>query len=82
LIYFELLWSLKLLHLWNQTSKRKTLKAYRKQIRLALYVGDIYPPGPLEGERSLREASGRLPHKAISSWTGQKLLVEWVGPRR
>jgi hypothetical protein len=31
LIYFELLWSLKLLSLWNQTPKRKTLKAYRKQ---------------------------------------------------
>jgi hypothetical protein len=36
LIYFELLWYLKLLPLWNQTPKRKTLKAYRKQIKLVL----------------------------------------------
>jgi hypothetical protein len=45
-------------------------------------VGDRYPLGPLEGERALREASGQLPRKAISSWAGQKLLAEWVGPRR
>jgi hypothetical protein len=31
-----LLWSLQLLPLWHQPPKRKTLKAYRKQIRLAL----------------------------------------------
>jgi hypothetical protein len=36
LITFSLLWSLQLLPLWHQPSKRKTLKAYRKQIRLAL----------------------------------------------
>jgi hypothetical protein len=36
LIYFELFWSLKLLPLWNQAPKRKTLKAYRKQIILVL----------------------------------------------
>jgi hypothetical protein len=33
---FFTLWSLKLLPLWHQPHKRKTLKAYRKQIRLAL----------------------------------------------
>jgi hypothetical protein len=31
-----LLWSLQLLPLWHQPPKRKTLKACRKQIRLAL----------------------------------------------
>jgi hypothetical protein len=31
-----LLWSLQLLPLWHQPPKRKTLKAYRKQIRIAL----------------------------------------------
>jgi hypothetical protein len=36
LITFSLLWSLQLLPLWHQPPKRKTLKAYRKQIRLAL----------------------------------------------
>jgi hypothetical protein len=36
LISFSLLWSLQLLPLWHQPPKRKTLKAYRKQIRLAL----------------------------------------------
>jgi hypothetical protein len=28
-----LFWSLKLLPLWNQTPKRKTLKAYRKHLK-------------------------------------------------
>jgi hypothetical protein len=28
---FFMLWSLKLLHIWHQPPKRKTLKAYRKQ---------------------------------------------------
>jgi hypothetical protein len=32
----SLLWSLQLLSLWHQPPKRKTLKKYRKQIRLAL----------------------------------------------
>jgi hypothetical protein len=32
-----LLWSLQLLPLWHQPPKRKILKAYRKQIRLAFY---------------------------------------------
>jgi hypothetical protein len=45
-------------------------------------VGDIYPPGPLESERSLRWASGQLPRKAIPSWAGQKLLAEWADLRR
>jgi hypothetical protein len=35
-------------------------------------VGDRYPPGPLEGERSLHEASDLLPRKAIYSWAGAK----------
>jgi hypothetical protein len=35
-------------------------------------VGDRYPPGPLEGERSLREALGLLPRKAVYSWAGAK----------
>jgi predicted glycosyl hydrolase (DUF1957 family) len=42
-------------------------------------VGDKYP---LEGERFLREDSGQLPRKVISSWAEQKLLTEWAGPRR
>jgi hypothetical protein len=33
LIYFELLWSLKLRPLWNQTTKTKTLKAYKKKLK-------------------------------------------------
>jgi hypothetical protein len=45
-------------------------------------VWDRYPPGPLEGERSLRGASGQLPRKAISSWAGKKLLAEWADLRR
>jgi hypothetical protein len=36
LVSFSLLWSLKLLSLWHQPPKRKTLKAFRKQIKLAL----------------------------------------------
>jgi hypothetical protein len=44
--------------------------------------GDIYPPGPLEGERSSRGASSQLPRKAIPSWAGQKLLAEWANLRR
>jgi hypothetical protein len=32
----SLLWSLKLLSLWHQPQKRKTLRACRKQVRLAL----------------------------------------------
>jgi hypothetical protein len=31
---FFMLWSLKLLPLWHQPPKRKTLKAYRKQIKV------------------------------------------------
>jgi hypothetical protein len=45
-------------------------------------VWDRYPPGPLEGERSLRGASGQLPRKAISSWAEKKLLAEWADLRR
>ena len=37
-----MLWSVKLLPLWNQVPQRKTLKAYRKQIRVSLYK--ITPP--------------------------------------
>jgi hypothetical protein len=33
LIYFEMLWSLNLLLLWNQTPKMKTLEAYMKQLK-------------------------------------------------
>jgi hypothetical protein len=36
LIQFSLLWSLNFSPLWHQPPKRKTLKACRKQIRLAL----------------------------------------------
>jgi hypothetical protein len=45
-------------------------------------VGDKYPPGPLEGERSSRGASGQLPRKAIPSWARQNLLAEWADLRR
>jgi hypothetical protein len=38
-----LLWSLKLLPFWHQPSKRKTLKAYRKQIKV-LPSKKITPP--------------------------------------
>jgi hypothetical protein len=33
-------------------------------------MGDRYPPGPLEGEKPLHEASDQLPHKARSLWAG------------
>jgi hypothetical protein len=49
---------------------------------VAQNVGDRYPPGPLEGERSLHEASGHLPRKAISSWAGRRLLAEWARPKK
>jgi hypothetical protein len=39
-------------------------------------------PGPLEGERSLHGATGQLPRKAISSWAGQRLRVQWADPRQ
>jgi hypothetical protein len=45
-------------------------------------VGDIYPSAPLEDERSLHEATGQFPRKAISSWAGQRLRVQWTDPRR
>jgi hypothetical protein len=51
-IYFELLWSLKLLPLWNQIPQRKTLKTYRKQLKI-LPSKKITPPkrvfSPSEG---------------------------------
>jgi hypothetical protein len=31
-------------------------------------VGDRYPPGPLEGKKASRKASGPLFRKAIPSW--------------
>jgi hypothetical protein len=39
-------------------------------------------PNPLEGERLLHGATDQLPRKAISSWAGQRLQVEWADPRR
>jgi hypothetical protein len=57
-------------------------RLFQDQLKDWGLVGDRYPQGPLEGKRSLREASGQLPRKAISSWARQKLLVEWAGPRR
>jgi hypothetical protein len=45
-------------------------------------VGDKYPPGPLEGERASRGASGQIPRKAIPSWAGLELLAEWADLRR
>jgi hypothetical protein len=45
-------------------------------------VGDRYPPGPLEGKKVSRGASGQLPRKAIASWAGLELLAEWVDLRR
>jgi hypothetical protein len=41
-----------------------------------------YPPGPLEGEKASRRASGQLPRKAIPSWAGLELLAEWADLRR
>jgi hypothetical protein len=31
-------------------------------------VGDIYPPGPLEGQKTSRKALGPIVHKVILSW--------------
>jgi hypothetical protein len=45
-------------------------------------MGDRYPPGPLEGEKASRGASGQLPRKAIPSWVGLELLAEWADLRR
>ena len=45
-------------------------------------MGGRYPPGPLEGEKASREASGQLPRKAIPSWAEQKLLAEWANLKR
>jgi hypothetical protein len=45
-------------------------------------VGDRYPPGPLEGKKASRGASGQLPRKAIPSWVGLELLAEWANLRR
>jgi hypothetical protein len=41
-------------------------------------VGDSYPPGPLEGYKASRVASGQLPRKAFPSWARLELLVEWA----
>jgi hypothetical protein len=50
----SLLWSLQLLPLWHQPPKRKTLKAYRKQIRLAL-IKDLSMI-PLEAIKNITSA--------------------------
>jgi hypothetical protein len=63
-------------------TKKSLDRLFQNQLKDWELVGNIYPPGPLEGERSLREASGQLPRKAISLWIGQKLPAEWAGPRR
>jgi hypothetical protein len=44
-------------------------------------VGDRYLPGRLEGEKASRGATGQLPRKAIPSWAGLQLLVEWTDLR-
>jgi hypothetical protein len=44
-------------------------------------VGDRYPPGPLEGEKASRGATGQLPRKAFPSWAGQEVLAEWADLR-
>jgi hypothetical protein len=33
-----------------------------------LAVGDRYPPGPLEGQKTSRKALGPIVHKVIPSW--------------
>jgi hypothetical protein len=48
----------------------------------SIHVGDRYPPGPLEGEKASRGASGQLPRKAIPSWVELELLAEWADLRR
>jgi hypothetical protein len=57
-------------------------RSYQRETFRLTGVGDRYPPGPLEGERSSRGASGQLPCKAIPLWVGQKLLAEWADLRR
>jgi hypothetical protein len=39
-------------------------------------VGDGYPPGPLEGKKASRKASGLLSRKAAPSWAMEELLAE------
>jgi hypothetical protein len=46
------------------------------------FVGDRYPPGPLEGKKASRGVSGQLPCKAIPLWAGLELLAEWADLRR
>jgi hypothetical protein len=46
------------------------------------FVGDRYPPGPLECQKASRGATGQLPRKAIPSWAGLELLAEWADMRR
>jgi hypothetical protein len=45
-------------------------------------VGDRYPSGPLEVKKASREALSLSPRKAIPSWAGTKLLVEWADTRK
>jgi hypothetical protein len=57
-------------------------RLFQNQLKDWGLVGDRYPPGPLEGERPLHGTTDQLPRKAISSWAGQRLQVEWADPRR
>jgi hypothetical protein len=57
-------------------------RLFQNQLKDWGLVGDRYPLGPLEGERYLHGVTGQLPRKAISSWVGQILRVEWADPRR
>jgi hypothetical protein len=43
-----------------------------------VYVGDRYPPGPLEGKKALRKAPGPLLREAIPLWAREELLIERI----
>jgi hypothetical protein len=57
-------------------------RAAARRSSAAPRVGDRYPPGPLEGEKDSRGATGQLPYKAIPSWAELELVAEWADRRR
>jgi hypothetical protein len=51
---------------------------FQNQLKDWGLVGDGYPPGPLEGKKASRKASGLLSRKVVPSWARGELMAEWA----
>jgi hypothetical protein len=60
------------------TEPPKVLGPPKVVLVLRTFVGDGYPPGPLEGKKATRKVLGLSSRKAIPSWAMGELLVEWA----